>query len=364
MNFNERDYKKSITLSILRKFILSLGGFFLAFFAIFLVFKNILSSFIWYGDEPLYGLLKVIEENIIGIFILLLLVGFFILLAYYWNKTLGYLKMIMSAMENVYNDETYLVKLPPELREIENRINEIKINIQKNKYAAKEAERRKNDLIIYLAHDLKTPLTSVIGYLTLLKDEKEISSKLREKYTDISLEKAQRLEDLINEFFEITRFNLTDIKLEKTKVNLTMMLEQLLFEFKPMLKEKNLEYSLNLEKGIMFSCDPDKMQRVFDNLLKNAVNYSFENSNINITLKKNNDKINIDFVNNGHTIPKEKLDCMFEQFYRLDSSRRTNSGGAGLGLAIAKEITKLHKGTISAESKDDTISFHITLPCS
>lgn len=116
---------------------------------------------------------------------------------------------------------------------------------EKNAAIAKKAEKRKNDLIVYLAHDLKTPLSSVIGYLNLLKDEQQISDELREKYLSISLDKAERLEDLINEFFEITRFNLSNITLEYRMINLTRMLEQLVYEFKPMLAEKNLTCSMD-----------------------------------------------------------------------------------------------------------------------
>ena len=218
---------------------------------------------------------------------------------------------------------------------------------------------------MYLAHDLKTPLTSVIGYLTLLKDEKEIPPELRQKYLAISLDKAERLEDLINEFFEITRFNLSGISLEYSLVNLSLMLEQLSYEFKPMLAQKNLNCILNIQPDIMIKCDPDKLQRVFDNLLRNAVNYSYENQDIIITASRTespNNRIKIVFENKGIDIPKEKLDRIFEQFYRLDTSRATKTGGAGLGLAIAKEIVELHKGSISASCTDGVIHFEVLLP--
>mgnify|MGYP001240331856 FL=1 len=132
---------------------------------------------------------------------------------------------------------------------------------------------------MYLAHDLKTPLSSVIGYLNLLRDEKQISEELREKYLNISLDKAERLEELINEFFEITRFNLSNITLVYSKINLTMMLEQLGHEFKPMLAGKNLKCEFDVQPDMMLSCDANKLQRVFDNVLRNAVinawNYCF-----------------------------------------------------------------------------------------
>lgn len=274
-----------------------------------------------------------------------------------------------------------------------------------NLRAAKEAEQRKNDLVTYLAHDLKTPITSVIGYLTLLRDEPQISDEMRSRYMNIALDKAERLDDLINEFFEITRFNLSHISLEKKQINLSLMLQQLTYEFQPMLAEKNLTCSLNAPENLMLRCDPDKLQRVFDNLLRNAVNYSFPNSEIKITAfeeisqnagdttasgrtgssayifdsqtksaadspadlfgsqtKSTTGSIRLIFENRGDTISREKLDRLFEQFYRLDSSRSTKSGGAGLGLAIAKEIAELHGGRITAFSENEIIRFEVILP--
>ncbi|MGO0862572.1 sensor histidine kinase, partial [Clostridioides difficile] len=168
--------------------------------------------------------------------------------------------------------------------------------------------------------------------------------ELREKYLSISLDKAERLEDLINEFFEITRFNLSNIELEYSKVNLTRMLEQLTYEFTPTLMSKNLKYTLSVAPNMMIKCDVNKMQRVVDNLLRNAIYYSFEDTTIEITAIQDEDDIKLKFVNHGNTIPEEKLERIFEQFYRLDTSRSSNSGGAGLGLAIAKEIVELHNG--------------------
>lgn len=211
---------------------------------------------------------------------------------------------------------------------------------------------------------MKTPLTSVIGYLTLLRDESQISEELREKYLSISLEKAERLEDLINEFFEITRFNLSDITLEYSRVNLTRLLEQLTYEFKPMLLEKNLKCELEIASNVMLKCDVNKMQRVFDNLLRNAVNYSFDDGTIHIVATQNENNLSIKFTNCGNTIPQEKLERIFEQFYRLDTARSSRSGGAGLGLAIAKEIVELHNGTITAKSENEVIEFEVTIPLS
>lgn len=290
------------------------------------------------------------------------IIGYSVIFWHYWKKPFIYVENIINATKSIYNLDDTLVELPVDLKEAEIQMNQIKLNVKNNQQIAQKAEQRKNDLVVYLAHDLKTPLTSVIGYLTLLRDESQISNELREKYLSISLEKAERLEDLINEFFEITRFNLFNITLEPSRINLTRMLEQLIFEFKPMFLDKNLQCMLNAAPDIMLKCDVDKMQRVFDNLLRNAVNYSFDDSTIEITVTQFENEIKLNFLNHGNTIPREKLERLFEKFYRLDTARITKSGGAGLGLAIAKEIVELHQGTILAKSEDERISFQVTIP--
>lgn len=277
------------------------------------------------------------------------------------KKVVAYVYELQAATGKLFDHNISYIELSPELGEIAANINQLKQEAESNARLAKENEQRKNDLIMYLAHDLKTPLSSVIGYLTLLRDEAQISEELREKYLSISLDKAERLEDLINEFFEITRFNISTITLQYTKINLTRLLEQLVYEFKPMLKEKNLQCNISAADDIMLRCDADKIQRVFDNLLRNAVIYSFENTEITISAQCQGEIVSIVFYNHGDTIPEEKLNRLFEQFYRLDAARST-SGGAGLGLAIARQIVELHNGTIVAESQEDQNKFSITLP--
>ncbi len=219
-------------------------------------------------------------------------------------------------------------------------------------------------MVMYLAHDLKTPLASVIGYLNLLRDEKQISEELREKYLSVSLDKAERLEDLINEFFEIAKFSLSNITLQYSRISLVRLLEMLLYEFQPMLHEKNLNCNLMVPEDIIIRCDANKIQRVFDNILKNAVIYSFEDTDIDIAVAGQGEVVEITFTNRGDSISEEKLERIFEQFYRLDSSRSTSSGGAGLGLAIAKQIIELHNGTIMARSENEMVEFKVTLPVS
>ncbi len=253
---------------------------------------------------------------------------------------------------------------PEDYGDIAAQMTEIRAQMRSREQILREETARKNDLILYLAHDLKTPLASVIGYLNLLRDEEQISRPLQERYLSITLDKAERLEDLINEFFDIARFNLSDITLQYSRIDLTRLLEQLTFEFGPMLREKDLTCCLDAPEELMLRCDANKLQRVMDNLLRNAVAYSFSGTEIAIAAGQQGEQVVIRFVNQGPTIPPENLQRIFEQFYRLDVSRSTSSGGAGLGLAIAKRIVELHHGTIEAKSEDERIEFVVTLPAS
>lgn len=292
-------------------------------------------------------------------FIILLLVFFYFAM----SRFAHYFNQISTGMDKILEESDQSITLAPELEFMEAKLNTVKATLKQRKIAAIESEQRKNDLVVYLAHDIKTPLTSVIGYLSLLNEASDMPLEQRAKYTSISLNKALRLEDLINEFFEITRFNLQHIELEMGEINLSIMLEQLADEFYPLLAPKNVKTVVEAKEEILIHGDANKLARVFNNILKNAASYSYENSTLVIKAAKQNDqKVNITFRNKGRQIPAHQLDTIFEKFYRLDSARTSNTGGAGLGLAIAKQIIELHKGTISVQSNAEFTEFTITLP--
>ncbi|MCM1025033.1 MAG: HAMP domain-containing histidine kinase [Roseburia sp.] len=319
----------------------------------------------------IFAFAQVVRETLMIWPFLFGVLGWIFLTRFFIGKPLRYLDELIEAAELLSTPADVPISLSPDLREVQDSLNLVRERALRNALLAKEAEQRKNDLIIYLAHDLKTPLTSVIGYLSLLRDEPEISPELRAHYTGVALEKALRLEDLINEFFDITRFNLTTLTLEPERVSLSRMLEQIVSEFLPVLAEKDLAWKTDITPGVELLCDPDKLERVFDNLIRNAVNYSYPQTKIRLTMRParsmsggsdEKDSVLIAVSNRGKTIPPDKLDRIFEQFFRLDSSRSSSTGGAGLGLAIAKEIVELHGGTITADSENESILFTVSLP--
>ncbi len=276
--------------------------------------------------------------------------------------TLSLFNKTYQSLDAISSEDAEFMSFPKSYSDVEIRLRDMRLDVIGSKQAAAEAESKKNDLVMYLAHDLKTPLTSVIGYLTLLDECPELTTAQKAKYIGIALDKAYRLEQLITEFFEITRFDINTVNLERNRIDLNMMIAQITDEFYPMLSEKNLTVDIDIIEHIVMFADSDKIARVFDNLLKNAVNYSYENTMIRIGARIRRDKVIIKFRNKSDVISPEKLERLFEKFYRADSSRGTSTGGSGLGLAIAKQITELHGGSIRAKSTTDYTDFTVILP--
>lgn len=294
--------------------------------------------------------------------IIIWVIGTLVLLYRLLKKVFGYIDEIGKATEELVNKDVEYIELPDELEEIQKRMNHLKRESEKNEKIAKENEEKKDELIVYLAHDIKTPLTSMIGYLSILDEIDDMPKKKQKNYISIALDKSYRLEDLINELFDVARFNSEKIVLEKEELNLNLMLEQIIDDFYPTLRELNKSIKLNYNEPISINGDSDKLSRVFNNLIKNAISYSKEESEIVINLKKDNNNAIVEVINKGKQISKEKLSKIFEKFYRLDSARTSRTGGSGLGLAIAKDIVELHNGTIIAESNEEETTFRVTLP--
>lgn len=297
---------------------------------------------------------------------IVILIGFLALFSIFFYIALAkledYLRQIESGINNITSEADESIRMIEELRPIEKRLTQIKNTLKKRSQEAIEAEQKKNDLVVYLAHDLKTPLTSVVAYLTMLDSYKDMPEAERGKYIHIAMEKAMRLGELTDEFFDLIKLNLQDMKLEKQNIHLTMMLEQLADEFYGVFREKGLCCDLQVEEELYVDGDPDKLARVFDNILRNATVYGYRDTSVRIEARKGEGGIQVCFSNQGDKIPEEKLQTIFEKFYRLDEARRSKTGGAGLGLAIAKKIIEIHGGTIRAISDEKETQFIATLP--
>ncbi|MBQ8504588.1 MAG: HAMP domain-containing histidine kinase [Clostridia bacterium] len=382
MKKNKKEKKskgtRSVTNIIVRNFVLKNIFCFAAFLVIYIIiylFAKI-NDHVYYVIQDFYFniiapvLLNVFEQDTVNFFYeqhysLYFIFCFYVFIFNCFTcsvSTLINFNKTYKSLEAFTDSESDIASFSKDFSDIEIRLKDIRLDVLESQKQAIEAENKKNDLVMYLAHDLKTPLTSVIGYLTLIDESPELTREQRAKFTGIALDKAYRLEQLITEFFEITRFNINTITLQKNRIDLGLMINQIVDEFYPMLTEKNIKVDIDIPDKILMFADSDKIARVFDNLLKNAVNYSYENTMIRVGARIRQNRVVIKFRNKCDEIPEEKLSRLFEKFYRTDSSRSSGTGGSGLGLAIAKQITELHGGTIKAKSSVDYTDFTVILP--
>ena len=293
-----------------------------------------------------------------GSILLVFLILYYAMLTWF----IRYFNQINQGIDALLKNEAGEITLPAEMSAVEKKLNSVRQTLDRRAVEARLAEQRKNDLVMYLAHDIRTPLTSVIGYLSLLDEAPDMLTEQRAKYVHITLEKAHRLEKLVNEFFEITRYNLQQINLEKEQIDLYYMLVQMEDEFYPILSERGNTAVLCADENLTVYGDPAKLARVFNNILKNAAAYNTPNTEILIRAEQRENSVVVTIQNQGPTIPADKLSAIFEKFYRMDEARTSDTGGAGLGLAIAKEIVTLHGGTITVESHENTTTFTVALP--
>jgi signal transduction histidine kinase len=240
-----------------------------------------------------------------------------------------------------------------ELTEIAENISRMEKDIRDLIEKERNSEQSKTDLITNVAHDLRTPLTSIIGYLELLRKNSSISPEMRQKYLDIAYNKSERLQKLIEELFGFTKLSYGKVNLNINEVDIVKLLAQLLEESYPNFVKNGLSYDYVSNTGSqIIEADGDLLARLFDNLINNAIKYGKEGKRVKVNLRADREIVTIKIVNYGYVIPEKELPLIFDRFYRTDHSRTTQNGpgGTGLGLAIVKNITDMHHGAVSVSS--------------
>lgn len=227
----------------------------------------------------------------------------------------------------------------------------------------RKIEKSKDELITNVSHDLRTPLTSIIGYLGLIEDKQYRSEEDILKYTHTAYEKAKQMKTLVDDLFEYTKVQQHGAPVNIMKLDLNQLIEQLTASFELEAQHRGIEITSSvIPSPLMIEADPEKLGRVFNNLVSNAFKYGNGASYIRIDARQENDMVVVKVANDGTPIPEESLDHLFERFYRAEASRSRATGGTGLGLAIVKSIVDLHHGSVKVTSNEDETAFIVTLP--
>jgi len=281
------------------------------------------------------------------------------------RKKLTYLKLISESIHHIANGEMGLtidMKGKDELTQLAKNINYMSMELDNKFQYERQLEREKNELITNVSHDLRTPLTSIIGYLDLLKRGEFTNKEQLQEYLEITYLKSHRLKLLIDELFEYTRLSNPNYKLNRNIVNIRDLLEQIVGEYIPIFEKEQLSVKKSIEDAdISILMDTEKLVRVFDNLISNAIKYSDKPSEVNISLLNKGNYAIFEISNEVEKPPSIDLNKLFERFFMGDKARMSNNG-AGLGLAISKRIVELHDGRMYVEYKDKKINFIVEFP--
>ena len=292
---------------------------------------------------------------------IILFITFFLALT---KKFVTYIKDIAEGINEISLgnlDNRIEIRNGDEFALIADKLNQMADDIKMIMENERRSEYAKNELITSVAHDLRTPLTSIIGYLDLVSS-KQLDEDTRKKYVEIAYSKSKRLEKLIEDLFTYTKFNFGEVKPSYTEVDMVKLIDQLLDEFYPSFSENQLEYEFKTSHfSVVIKADGDLLARAFANLISNAIKYGKSGKYILIDLNKGENSVVVSITNYGEIIPKSDLELIFQRFYRVESSRSSETGGSGLGLAIAHSIVMMHGGTIKAESEATGTVFTITL---
>lgn len=307
----------------------------------------------------------ILSEVHILMMVLVGIVVFVVSFMIFMENIIRYIKDMTKSIRRIAEgdlNETVSVQGKDELAYIAASLNDMTDKLLELMEKERDSERTKNELITNVAHDLRTPLTSIIGYMGYLTMKKDLDEETRENYIQMVYTKAKRLEKLIEDLFSFTKLNYGKIAMRVDKVDIVMLINQLLDDFYPSFTQNSLEYELVCKQNsIIINADGNLVARLFDNLINNAIKYGKEGKYIKVYIEDKGEKVVVSVVNYGHVIPKEDIRNLFNKFYRVEQSRSTNTGGTGLGLAIVKNIVDMHKGNIVVNSDLDGTEFVVTL---
>ncbi|MDN4080325.1 HAMP domain-containing sensor histidine kinase [Paenibacillus polymyxa] len=252
-----------------------------------------------------------------------------------------------------------------ELGRVAHNINRMTERLEQQIVKEREIEKSKMELITGISHDLRTPLTSIIGYIELLRTDSYQDKDEYTRFVQNTYNKAIHLKKLLDDLFEYTRLTSVDTHLNLRRINLFQLLDQLLFEFEPIAQENGVYIVKDIgDSSIITSVDSDKMARAIDNLLMNALKYSLKPGGICIRLQATPEQITIEVENEGIPLTQDQKEKLFDRFYKVDHSRSSEGiqTGAGLGLSIARNIVELHQGTLTLDHTNNTFIFQLNLP--
>lgn len=368
---NDSVQKKQLVSAVLKRQVFYLAafsvGFTAALWAFLSFFKPLMSDILYMLVGQSWTLYSVVTALFWPLVVVCYFVGLCLIVRAGINQAFRYFDLLLASVEGILSKRGEPVSLPPELAATALALNQVKTEQDRAERAAKAAEERKNELVAYLAHDIKTPITSIIGYLTLLGDSPDLPVDVRARYTGIALDKAYKLEELLEEFFEITRYNLQSIPIERSRFDGALFCNQVIDEFYPLAEGRGLDLSYTGPAELEVFADAGRVARVLNNVMKNAVAYADAGTRVAVhtALATGADGFvwwQITVTNRGRELSPAHLERIFEKFFRADEARGSSAGGAGLGLAIAREIARAHGGDIYATSDAGVTSFTIWIP--
>lgn len=302
-------------------------------------------------------------------YVICFLVGLFtFILCFYllMRESIHYINRITEKVKDISQgdfDNPIDVRGNDELASMALNLNQMQKNIKDIMERERVAEHTKNDLVSSVAHDIRTPLTSILGYLGWIRDRGDLDEATREKYIEIVYEKAKRLEQLTNELFGFVKLEHNELKIHVSKLDLIQLMEQMLDEMTPSFVKHEIAVKFeHPQPSLCIEGDGELLARLFGNLLSNAVKYGKEGKQIRVRIEQTADWVVTKVTNYGHVIPRAELDAIFRKFYRTEQSRSRNTGGTGLGLAIVRQIAELHRGEVRVKSDLQGTVFEVDLP--